>query len=228
MQDTIIENNASHPTVQVQKKSRDATILHYRNMCSITVCTTVLCNLIWVHFYGTFQAASIPIIFLQLIVDLQFSSNDAMIHHLIGIVLCGCYYNANIHPEYIWHVTKCVYKTEISTYFYVFRFLLKNDEYAFTRWLLPSQKAVLQKANDIAFYLTFYKFRIYDYTNEIILNVDGYRRIVEYTDGAPISRAIFYPCLVVLYLLNIYWFTIMTKLLLKPHLTCFLVALYHH
>ena len=204
------------------QKGYNYTILQYRNMCNMIISTIVLFNLAWIRLYGTFRNASLPFVILHLIFDLPFATTELQVHHLLGIFMGYIKYIYNVYsnPDSDWHITNVIYKTEISSIFYVLRYWLKEDN-AITRRLSPNQQFILQKANDIAFYLSFFKFRIYDYTNEIILNVEGFRSIEMYTNGLFIHRFAIYSGLVGLYLLNLQWFTIMTKILYKSSIHVF-------
>jgi hypothetical protein len=123
------------------------TILEYRKIVNVGVCTIVLLNLIWSHYYGTYRYMSIPMLFLQLSVDLPFVSTDLKTHHFLGICICLAKYSFKINNYDDWHLIKSIYKTELSTFFYIFKDWLEEDN-AFTKRLSHNQKCILQKINN--------------------------------------------------------------------------------
>lgn len=210
-----VEVNNVEDMELTDKTTKEPTMLKYRNIISVSVSTIVLLNLIWSHYYGTYRYMSVPILFLQLSVDLPFVSTDLKIHHFLGICICLAKYFFHINNYDDWHLIKSIYKTELSTFFYIFKYWLEEDN-AFTKRLSHNQKCILQKINNMFFYLSFFKFRIYDCTKNIFLNTNGFQIMETYTKGLFINQFIVYFGVTGLYILNLYWFTIMTKILFKP------------
>jgi hypothetical protein len=68
--------------------------------------------------------------------------------------------------------------------------------------------------NDAVFFATFFKYRIYDYGANIIQNSNSW--LDKYTHGKWGKNAWIYGGVYGLYALNIYWFTIMCKIIAKP------------
>ena len=143
--------------------------------------------------------------FLDFIVN---KSYDIKLHHcfIFGFILYYKYYNLTQEDAFIFSIT--VSNTEISTIFYVFKY-----------WL--PENSTIYNINMIIFYLSFLKFRIYDFYSIIEDNREFnivFKKF-EYGYLSKISQLSIYG----LYILNIYWFTIMTKVmikqLLKPYFT---------
>lgn len=181
----------------------------------MVVSSIVLLNLTWVHNYGTYRDISVPILFLHLTTDYPFASNELKLHHFFGILVCWVKYAYSIYNYDDWHITKLLYKTELSSFFYVFKYWLE-DENAFTSHLSLTQRNIVKQINNALFYLSFFKFRIYDFTHDIMLNIDGFRVMETHTKGLFVNQFLIYFGIVGLYLINLYWFTIMTKILCKP------------
>ena len=124
-------------------------------------------------------------------IDLFFtSSNESRIHHLFSILLCSYYYNILPNDRSI--IVYPVLNTEISSIFYILKYWLKQPQ--------------LYTINLALFYVTFLKFRIYDfytliYTTHVTMNMSFPFFILIACDG--------------LYLMNLYWFAIMNKIVYK-------------
>jgi hypothetical protein len=150
---------------------------------------------------------------LQLLFDLPFASNEMKLHHVFGIIcIFAKYFISGSNDD--WHLIHSIYKTEISSFFYVLKIWLEEKN-AFTSRLSNNQTNMAKQINNALFYLTFFKFRIYDFTQDVIFNTEGFYVMEKYTKGIILNRVILYSGLVGLYLMNLYWFFIMTKILCK-------------
>jgi hypothetical protein len=129
-------------------------------------------------------------------VDLFFtSSNLSRLHHTISLILCSYYYN--ILPNERSIIVYPVLNTEISSIFYILKYWLK--------------KPIHVQMNLCLFYLAFLKFRIHDfytliYTSHVTMNMAFPKMILIACDG--------------LYIMNLYWFAIMTKIGYKSLTKC--------
>ena len=102
-------------------------------------------------------------------------------------------------PEDDWHILKNLYKTEISTFFYVFKL-----------WT-PKSATVLYWTNSALFAATFFKFRIYDYYKNLIANPTHYELMKKYIADSWVKTAGLRASTHGLYALNMYWFVYICK-----------------
>jgi hypothetical protein len=93
-------------------------------------------------------------------------------------------------------------KTEISSIFYVLKY-----------WL--PKKTLIYNLNLAWFYLTFLKFRLIDLIYEVGDGRVVYFLTSTYSLDNMYTTWIFTACFYGLIVLNIYWFSLMTKILLK-------------
>jgi hypothetical protein len=114
-------------------------------------------------------------------------SYESRIHHIFTLTLCNHYYTISLDTKVA--VVYPLLHTEISSIFYILKF-----------WLQPDTN--VYNINLLVFYLTFFKFRIFDFYNLI------------YKNHSFISSYILYSS-IGLFAMNMYWFTIMNKMLYK-------------
>jgi len=94
-------------------------------------------------------------------------------------------------------------KTEISSIFYVLKY-----------WL-PT-KSIIYNINAILFYISFFKLRIFDFYYEVIYNNSKFEIIFEnYSQTNYLLSSILLISCYGLYLLNLYWFLIINKIVYK-------------
>lgn len=129
-------------------------------------------------------------------------SYDLKLHHLcvIGIYFYNMY--NNVSTEYRFMFLYPLLNTEISSIFYVLKFWLPN-------------KSFIYNLNTILFYLSFFKFRIYDFYYKIIQNNFCFYTIFQKYSNSDYSSYVLLLSCYILYILNIYWFLIMNKILYK-------------
>jgi hypothetical protein len=89
---------------------------------------------------------------------------------------------------------------------------MNKDNYLIKKYDLSPKLFLL---NDLIFFATFFKFRLLDYYNQIIVNVDTYNVINKYSENNLIGGVTAYTGLYGLFLLNSYWFCVMCKILFK-------------
>ena len=131
------------------------------------------------------------------------NSYDLKFHHLciFGIIFYNYYYN--VSTEYRFIFLYPLLKTEISSIFYVLKF-----------WL--PKKTILYNVNTILFYISFVKLRIYDFYYEIIYNNISFNIVFQrYSMSNYYLSSILLISCYGLYILNLYWFLIMNKILYK-------------
>jgi len=135
-------------------------------------------------------------------------SYDIKLHHLF--IFGGISYMKyhNIEPSHIYVLNHALINTEITTVFYVFKY-----------WL--PEKSTLYSINLILFYLSFFKIRVYDFYS-IIQGNRELNNLFDKYERDSLSN-VYLVSIYGLYMLNLYWFCIMTKVmvkrLLKPYFT---------
>lgn len=146
----------------------------------------------------------IPFVGLHAFTDFFLTNSyDLKIHHLciIGIIFYNYYYNVSTEDRFIFLYP--LLKTEISSIFYVLKY-----------WL--PKKTILYNVNTILFYMLFLKLRIYDFYYEIIYNNISFDIVFQrYSPTNYYLSSILLISCYGLYILNLYWFLIMNKILYK-------------
>lgn len=128
---------------------------------------------------------------------------DTKLHHLfmLGIIFYNWYNSVDEINRFIFAYS--LLKTEISSIFLVLKYWIPKKTYAYS-------------INAVLFYLSFFKFRVVDMYNEVITCNNGFDIIInKYTPNKPFVSGILYVSIYGLYVLNVYWFLIMTKIFYK-------------
>jgi|LauGreDrversion4_1035100.scaffolds.fasta_scaffold03576_7 hypothetical protein len=145
-----------------------------------------------------------PFVGLYAFVDFFITkSYDLKFHHLC--ILGNIFYNyyCNVSNEHRFIFLYPLLKTEISSIFYVLKY-----------WL--PKKTILYNANTLLFYISFAKLRIYDFYYEIIYNNISFDVVFQrYSNTNNYVSSILLISCYGLYILNLYWFLIMNKILYK-------------
>ena len=97
-----------------------------------------------------------------------------------------------------------LFKTEISTFFYVFHYFLEKNKNLY----------YLILANNILFISSFFWYRLYEYYYNILVNPNVYKNIQSTLEKSKYNYLI-YIGLYGLFGLNMYWFIILCKVLFK-------------
>ena len=148
--------------------------------------------------------ALMPIVGTHSIIDLFLTNtNDIRIHHIIILFIIFYNYYNDVKPEDRFLISYPLLKTEISSIFYVLKYWLSKNSSFYT-------------INSLIFYGCFLKFRIIDFYYEVINNNYTLNIIFNKYSGSSslMSYMLSFSCYG-LYLLNIYWFMIINKILFK-------------
>ena len=174
----------------------------YQNIANLFVCGGVSATLYaYYNISEQYLNYAIPLVSAHFITDLFLTKKtDLMIHHLLGLSFIAYKYMIPVYPPDDTSTILVMYKTEISTVFYVFKLLLQNTKY---------KKIAL--LNDLLFFATFFKFRIYDFYHILINDHTMYTDYSKYDYLYIIIGAIHG-----MFILNLYWFLIICKITLKP------------
>ena len=150
-------------------------------------------------FYNLLYFVQIHVVF-----DIFFvKSTDVFLHHLcvIGMSFYGRY--NNITPVNGFLFSFSLLKTEVSSIFLVLKYWIPENTIAYT-------------INGLLLYTSFFKFRIVDGYNEMFKGNYAFDELInKYTPTNPVLSGVLYVSIYGLYILNLYWFLIMTKVLYK-------------
>jgi len=146
----------------------------------------------------------VPIVGLHAFIDFFLTNSyDLKLHHLciFGVIFYNYYYNVSIEYRFIFLYP--LLKTEISSIFYVLKYWLPKN-------------TILYNINTILFYISFVKLRIYDFYYEIIYKNSSFTTVFQvYSPTNYYLSSILLVSCYGLYILNLYWFSIMNKILYK-------------
>jgi hypothetical protein len=146
----------------------------------------------------------LPVVGIHATIDLFISDKyDVKIHHIfiLGILFYNNYYDVSDSHRFMFSYP--LLKTEISSIFYVLKY-----------WL-PT-KSIIYNINAILFYISFFKLRIFDFYYEIIYNNSKFQILFEnYSQTNYVLSSILLISCYGLYLLNLYWFLIINKIIYK-------------
>ena len=144
------------------------------------------------------------VIIVYVFIDSFFTKEiTSSIHHICVIVsfLYGLYYDVSVYDRL--NMIYPLIKTEISSIFLVCKYYIPKN------WFIYN-------INLFLFFASFTKFRIIDFYYDVIYNNTNYMNIVNnYSSDNFISSGIFILSFYGLYILNIYWFLCINKILYK-------------
>jgi hypothetical protein len=198
-------NNDNNFNIIVKNKNTNV-ILHYQNLALFTI--SWLSLFACIHYKITksyyYLYYLIQIISIYAFVDLFYTKNiDSKIHHtsILGLVFYVNYFLVDYND--IQFLIYSFIQTEISSIFLVLTYYI-------------NKKSVYYYLNSIIFYILFFKFRIYDfYFNIIRYDSVLYITTSKYTPDNFCGSSIFIVSGNVLYILNVYWFILLSKLFYK-------------
>ena len=169
------------------------------------------------------------IIFTHAITDIFFVNNELKIHHICVVLIITYEYFYNTQNESIFFVKELLC-TEISTIFYVVIYYLqyvKNMSNSIANNMrrvgitfidnatIYNTFNALEMLNMFIFFATFFYTRVYNYYFTIIMNPNVDVLLNKYYDNNIVSFIHIYSGFFGLYLLNLYWFTVMCKKMYK-------------
>jgi hypothetical protein len=138
-----------------------------------------------------------------LITDLLLCSKELVVHHICSIILIQTGISIFFSNNTLYYYIAIIYSTELSTLFLIFKSLA--DQFKI--------KNKLTTINDLLFLTTFVYTRIYLYSKYLILDNKLYDVIQE--NLSPLQNNIICVCVYTLYILNLYWFSIIIKKIVK-------------
>ena len=191
----------------------------FQNCVSFSLCCITSINLYWYYYIDSnCLSYSLPILLFHFSYDIFLTKKwDVKLHHIFCIMLISSKYLFNINESHYSIPLIAFYNTEISSYFYVIKLLkpyIDKSMYG-PLFLFADMKDFLFVINDVCFFITFFKFRIYDYYNGVIMNKHVYTNIDIYASKNTTAYIFFYGGIHGMFLLNSYWFSIICKILFK-------------
>lgn len=187
-------------------------IQKYENIASFTVCSITLANVLLYQWFSS--TAFIHIINVSILsycsIDLLFAKNDAFIHHVLTVGTIGFAYLHGIPADTIFTAFGTLLMTEMSTFFYIARVWLEE-------YMGPNNRmfSTIYAINALLFILSFFKLRVYDFYIDIVRNPRTYEVLSSFTQNS-IPRCLhIYGCIYGLFLLNLFWFSLICKKLYK-------------
>lgn len=170
----------------------------YLNYITTPIITTN--NYDYIQYYDNI----LPIIAVHAFADLFITKKpDLQFHHLLVLSIFYFNYYYNITPEHKYIFIQTLLNTEISSLFLVLKFWLPKKYYIYN-------------FNLGLFYATFFKFRIYNYFYAIVNNLEPFEQLtLNYSVSSEPLYYLFIASCYSLFALNVYWFSILTKILCK-------------
>ena len=157
------------------------------------------------------------ILFPYLAFDLFLAQKEAIIHHIFTMSITACKKIYNFSNEDANALSTPFLKTEISTIFLMLKIIY--DENASETIKKNRFAKILYGINDALFILSFAKFRIFDMFFYVISNPEFYNMTSKYMclteNYCMLNQLHVYGGVCGLYVMNIYWFSIMLKKIYK-------------
>lgn len=190
----------------------------FQNIANLLICAMVFLNL-YVYFYINHicLSYSTPFICTYFCYDFFLTKKtDVKIHHIFIIMLIVSKFLFQRQDADDADLIISLYHTEISSVFYVIKLMKPYIENTMSGPLhvFDHIKNGFFQINDIVFFATFFKYRIYDYYTNVIVNTNLHNSLEKYTENT-VSYILLYGGLHGMFILNSYWFTIICKILCK-------------
>jgi hypothetical protein len=168
-------------------------------------------------FYNTQYALKIclDIFKTYVVVDLFFTSKDSIIHHIFGYLLCEYILENNIDMMQNNYFYRTILLTEISSIFLCFKLFIDWYKTDIEKSKYNKIIKIYYHINDLIFICLFYKLRLHDFFINIIQNEIFYISIYENIGDSIIKNIKVYISIYGLFILNIYWFSLICKKIYK-------------
>ena len=146
-------------------------------------------------------------------VDLFFAQSEAAMHHSLSLLVISCKLFYEVSQEETNSAIKPFVKTEISTIFLLLKLL--HDDVASDTIKKNRIVKILYGINDFLFITTFVKTRVWDLSFDAMLNPEIHQNMRNYFQGSLICNLQFYTGFFGLYVMNLYWFSIICRKMFK-------------
>jgi len=148
-------------------------------------------------------------------IDVFFSTPDLVLHHIFGYLLCQYIIENNIDFMKNNSIYKTFFNTELSTIFLSIKLLINWYKTDIEKTKFNKFIKIYYDINDLIFFCLFYKLRLHDYYYNIIQNENTYIEIYSSIEYLIIKNIKIYIAIYGLFILNIYWFSLICKKLYK-------------
>lgn len=179
----------------------------YQNMVHLFICTSVSASL-YIYYIMNINYFD----YIGYLLVAHFSSDifltkkwDVTIHHIFGLTFFAYKYIDGINSEDVLNDVIILYSTEISSFFYIANLFLQE-----VREKTPLME-IIGRCNDLLFLVSFVFLRIYNMYIHIIANENTYITFDKYP-----NHLLYYIANHGMYILNLYWFSIICKIVAKP------------
>ena len=180
-------------------------------VANLLLSTVVSVNLYYYYYIDKSTLYfSIPLIAIHFVLDIFVCTNDIKLHHLCGLLVIFTKYYYNTLPIHDSSIIILIYNFEITTFFYLFKIWLepfKKTQNQLLKWMVTT--------NDIIFFVSFFKIRIFDYYIYAINNPIMYENLYNYVGDRFFDNIVMYSGIYGFFVLNMYWFLIMCKVICK-------------
>jgi hypothetical protein len=168
-------------------------------------------------FFNTqyFLRLSLKIFMVYVSIDIFFSTPDLILHHIFGYLSCEYHIDNNVNMMQNNYIYKTFLNTELTTVFLSIKLLIDWYKTDIEKSKYNKIIKIYYHINDLIFIFLFYKIRIYDSFKNIIQNEIFYKIVYENIGDSIIKNIKIYSSLAGLFILNIYWFSIICKKLYK-------------
>jgi len=186
-------------------KLENISVLDIQNICLFLISVSSLFSFLYYYLTSSSTPFQIlkQIISIHVFTDLYVTkSTDVIIHHLLVLGFTFYNYFCNVSNVDSTILLYTLIKTELSSIFYILKYWLPEESFFYN-------------INLLLFYTSFFKFRILDYYYEIIYNDFLKILFAKYSPNNYLLISIMLTSTYGLYILNLYWFFIMNKMLYK-------------
>jgi hypothetical protein len=180
----------------------------YENIASFFTASVSLGSLVAYKYFDntSLLQPTTYVIFSYCFVDLFFCKKEMVLHHLLSLsaISFTILYNMSIYDSL--YIYLAMMSTELSSIFLIFNYWISDSNGTFMK--------VVKGINSILFIATFTKLRIYDYYY-FVTNPETYTILSKYTDGDICASLHAYSGVFGLFILNLYWFSLICKKIYK-------------
>ncbi len=185
---------------------------HFINNCQNAVSFATVSSMLALYFVNRIEPCYY-ILFSYLSVDILFAEFESTLHHTFSLLILSCKPTFNFSQAETNIITKPFVKTEISTVFLIFKVFYENNA---SESIKQNRIAnTLYKINDLLFITTFAKTRMWDLLFDAMLNVEIHKNAINKSDGSILTNVQMYLGFCGLYVMNIYWFSLICKKIYK-------------
>jgi hypothetical protein len=168
-------------------------------------------------FYNNdyFLKICLNIFIKYVVIDVFFSTPDLIIHHILGYLSCQYILENNIDMMENNDIYKTFLNTELSTIFLSIKLLIDWYKTDIEKSKYNKLIKIYYPINDLIFLYLFYKLRVHNFFYNIIQNENLYKFIYYNIENSIIKNIKIYSSIYGLFILNIYWFSLICKKLYK-------------